>query len=210
VSDLAAARSVAVDAIGHHFGCAASFDADTCDCGTAGRAGDLVSAVVAALGVAAVPEGHARLVLDLPRADVDQLLRDLKRINDADAQFARLSGYGWVLPRWRAEVMAAAAGTLADSVPTHRVSHASRSGFALGPLVHAISTSEAASAIGVSEQRVRGMCRAGVLDARQAVGGRREWTIDEASVLAAAGRRGRPAGADVPLSRSAASGGGLT
>jgi hypothetical protein len=155
--------------------------------------------LVAALGVEAVAEGHVRLVLDLPAADVDQLLRDLKRINESESRITRQAGHQWVLPAWRAAVWTAASATLSTSIATHRVSHAPLEAFALGPLAHAIPTSEAAKALGVSLQEVRRICRTGKLRAQQAVGGRREWVVDAEAVDAIVAARGRPSGDAPPL-----------
>jgi len=158
-----------------------------------------VSDVAPARVAAVVAEGHVRLVVDLTEADNDRLLKDLKRINESEAQMYRQRGHQWELPAWRVALWDAASAAVSNIVATHRVSRTPTGGFALGSLAHAITTHEAAEALGVSLQRVRHMCRTGKLRAEQAVGGNRGWSIDAEAVGAIAAARGRSVGDAPPL-----------
>jgi len=200
-----AAVAAAGGVIGHDFGCA-STGGGGCDCNTA----RVVLAVAAALGVEAVAEGDARLVMDLRVADARELLQDVKWLNDSEARAAARDGVERRKRPWRAIAREAAAEAIANSVATHHFSHAPESLCALRAWAYEYTTKEAAAVLGCTVQNVRWMCQHKTLPARQDPRGRRPWRLYGEAVDAFATARGRSSGDVPPLGGRPRVAGGVT
>lgn len=174
----------AASVMGHEFGCRSAAGL-ACNCPTS----RVVSAVAAALGVEPLAAGHVRLVLDLRLVDAEEILQDVRRLDDAEVADVR-NGRGRGERPWQAAARQAAASATANPMTTHHFSHAPEPLCALRVWAHEYSTKQAAEVLGCTVQNVRWLCWHKVVPARQVPSGRRSWVLDAEAVHAYAAVRG--------------------